>query len=417
MAALARVSMAQAQARGGSASRRAGGACRAAAALAGPSRQLAPRPVRLQAGRSGAAAGRAARICVRADAGTRPMANALAVPEEPSRVGQNKQVKELLPKRARVLLSLAGWFFLNAVFAIYNKKTLNVFPYPWLLSWIQIAVGALMMIVAWGTKLLPAPEKFDMKTCIKLVPTAMLHLIAHVSACACYNFSNVSFMQMVKSAEPACSVICLTLFYQKRFSPLVWLTLVPIIGGVALGSSSEINFSMLAFVMAMLSNVACAFRGVTSKEAQEELGLRGINLYAAIAIVSSVLLLPMALVVEGQHLATAFAAAGPKMVELGYGATAAAFIPFLLTGSAFYHLYNQTSYQALGDMSPLTHSVANTVKRVIIICASLVIFQNPITPLGAVSAAVAIGGTFLYSLARQHEERVKKAEAAAPAAA
>mmetsp|Transcript_19339 Transcript_19339/g.65733 ORF Transcript_19339/g.65733 Transcript_19339/m.65733 type:complete len:410 (-) Transcript_19339:78-1307(-) len=321
-------------------------------------------------------------------------------------------------QKVRVGVSLAGWFFLNAVFAIYNKKTLNCFPYPWLLSWIQIAFGAAMMVVAWGVKALPAP-KIDMKGYLSLVPTATLHLIAHVSACACYNFSNVSFMQMVKAAEPACSVVCLALFFRTRYSFKTWLTLVPIIAGVALGSAKEINFSMIAFVMAMMSNVACAFRGVTSKQAQADLGIRGINLYAAIAIVSSVLLLPFALLVEGPHLAHAFADAGNAMVELGYGATASAFLPFLLTGSAFYHLYNQTAYQALAEMTPLTHSIANTVKRVIIICASLVIFRNPITPLGACSAAVAIGGTFLYSLARQAEEREKKlaaAKAAPPSA-
>jgi solute carrier family 35 protein E1 len=35
-------------------------------------------------------------------------------------------------------VTLFFWYFFNAVFAIFNKKTLNVFPYPWLLSWIQV---------------------------------------------------------------------------------------------------------------------------------------------------------------------------------------------------------------------------------------------------------------------------------------
>lgn len=35
------------------------------------------------------------------------------------------------------------WYFFNAVFAIFNKRTLNVFPYPWLLSWIQVRIDAL----------------------------------------------------------------------------------------------------------------------------------------------------------------------------------------------------------------------------------------------------------------------------------
>ena len=39
-----------------------------------------------------------------------------------------------------------------------NKKTLSCFPYPWLLSWIQIAVGAAFSLVCWKLKIFKAPE-------------------------------------------------------------------------------------------------------------------------------------------------------------------------------------------------------------------------------------------------------------------
>jgi hypothetical protein len=41
------------------------------------------------------------------------------------------------PRRSTFGVTLFFWYFFNAVFAIFNKRTLNVFPYPWLLSWIQ----------------------------------------------------------------------------------------------------------------------------------------------------------------------------------------------------------------------------------------------------------------------------------------
>ena len=71
-----------------------------------------------------------------------------------------------------------------------------------------------------------------------LIPTSALHLIAHVSACASYKLGSVSFMQVVKAGEPACSVILLSLFFGRKYSKLVWLTLIPIVGGVAVGSTS-----------------------------------------------------------------------------------------------------------------------------------------------------------------------------------
>jgi solute carrier family 35 protein E1 len=81
----------------------------------------------------------------------------------------------------------------------------------------------------WKVKLFKPPEGgLTVEKMKALVPTATLHLIAHVSACASYNLSSVSFMQVVKAAEPACSVILLTLFFGARYSKWQGLTLVPI---------------------------------------------------------------------------------------------------------------------------------------------------------------------------------------------
>lgn len=38
----------------------------------------------------------------------------------------------------------------------------------------------------------------------------------------------------------------------------------------------------------------------------------------------------------------------------------------LSQGGLFYHLYNQTSYMALEGISPLTYSICNTIKRVVV---------------------------------------------------
>jgi solute carrier family 35, member E1 len=65
--------------------------------------------------------------------------------------------------------------------------------------------------------------------------------------------------------------------------------------------------------------------------------------------------------------------------------------------SVFYHLYNQVSYMSLHEISPLTFSVGNTIKRISVIVASIIIFQTPVQPINALGAAIAILGTFIYS--------------------
>lgn len=61
----------------------------------------------------------------------------------------------------------------------------------------------------------------------------------------------------------------------------------------------------------------------------------------------------------------------------------------VLSGLAFY-MYNEASFLALERLSPVTHSVANTLKRVIIIVASCIVFKTPVSTIGAVGSGVAV---------------------------
>ncbi len=70
---------------------------------------------------------------------------------------------------------------------------------------------------------------------------------------------------------------------------------------------------------------------------------------------------------------------------------------WVLAQSVFYHLYNQVSYMSLNEISPLTFSIGNTMKRVSVIVSSIIVFHTPVLPVNAVGAAIAILGTFLYS--------------------
>jgi len=52
---------------------------------------------------------------------------------------------------------------------------------------------------------------------------------------------------------------------------------------------------------------------------------------------------------------------------------------------------------SLDQISPLTFSIGNTMKRISVIVSSILIFHTPIHPVNALGAAIAILGTFLYS--------------------
>ena len=61
-------------------------------------------------------------------------------------------------------------------------------------------------------------------------------------------------------------------------------------------------------------------------------------------------------------------------------------------------------------ISPVTHSVANTVKRSLLIWLSVLIFGNPVTQLSALGTVLVIAGVFSYNQARYMEQLQVKAE-------
>lgn len=51
-------------------------------------------------------------------------------------------------------------------------------------------------------------------------------------------------------------------------------------------------------------------------------------------------------------------------------------------------------------VSPVTHSIGNCVKRVVVIVASVFFFRNPVSLLNASGTGIALAGVFAYSQVR-----------------
>lgn len=64
-------------------------------------------------------------------------------------------------------------------------------------------------------------------------------------------------------------------------------------------------------------------------------------------------------------------------------------------------LRSEVAFYCLNAIHPVTHAVANTLKRVFLIATSIIVFGHELTPVGAAGSGVAIAGVLLYSLARQ----------------
>ncbi|KAG2489028.1 hypothetical protein HYH03_012466 [Edaphochlamys debaryana] len=301
------------------------------------------------------------------------------------------------------------WYAFNIIFNIINKSTLNAFPCPWFIGTWQLVASGLFMGVLWITKLHPVPQ-IDAKFFAALLPVAFFHTVGHIAAVVSFSQMAVSFAHIVKSAEPVFSVALSGPLLGVWYPWYVWASLLPIVAGCSLSAMKEVSFAWSGFNNAMISNVGMVLRNIYSKKSLNDYKhIDGINLFGLISIASLLFCAPAGIYFEGSTWKGAWEAAVAKA-----GGSAVPVLQLLGWGGVFYHLYNQLSYMVLDcGISPVTFSVGNTMKRVAVVVSSVMFFRNPVSILNWIGSFVAIGGTYLYTVATDRYAAQKKAAAAA----
>lgn len=291
--------------------------------------------------------------------------------------------------------------------AVLNKKYLNVIPAPLTVGSLQFLVGSLYSIILWQTKLRTAPVLTSQgKSAVNKV--GFYHMSGQELSMVSLGAGPVSFTHIVKALEPFFSAVVSAVISGKVMHPNVYLTLIPVVGGVAYACLKERSFSWLAFWTAMGSNLAFAMRAVVSKSALDasggELGenLNSVNLFGLVTCYAFVQSIPLFLLGEGLSFIDLWKKA------LAASSTSNELVRGLIMSGLFHYLNNEVMYLALSNVHPVTLAVGNTMKRVFIVVASVLVFRNPISVQAAIGSGVGIGGVLLYSLTKQHYEELEK---------
>ncbi|KAI4350671.1 hypothetical protein L6164_005103 [Bauhinia variegata] len=302
-----------------------------------------------------------------------------------------------LIQNLRLGAMFGSWYLLNIYFNIYNKQVLKVYPFPATVTAFHFGFTTLVMNLIWAFNIYPRP-KVTRSQLAAIFPLAVAHTLGNLLTNISIGKVAVSFTHTIKALEPLFTVVLSSLFLGER--PTFWVvsSLIPIISGVALASMTEVSFNWIGFYSAMASNLTNQSRNVLSKKfmVNEEESLDNINLYSLITVISFILLAPFAIFVEGFKLSPSYlryaASQGLNVKELC--------VRLILAGFCF-HAYQQVSYGILQLVSPVTHSVGNCLKRVVVIVSSVIFFQTPVSFINTFGTAVALAGVYLYSRAKQ----------------
>ena len=253
----------------------------------------------------------------------------------------------------------------------------------------------------WATGFRKAPKLTaqDIAACI---PIGLFASLSHSGSVLASAVGAVSFAQIVKACEPVFAALVGVLIPPMDIKPpLAYAMLIPIVGGVGLACIKEgkgVDINVQAFLWASMANAAAAFKGKLGSSVTKSLkgdpakNMDAANVYAVMNIISFVCTVPFVVVSELPTLSKEW----DKAVE-AHGLQPL-LLNLIMSGFMFY-IYNEFAFAFTAHVGAVTSSVLNTAKRVIIIVVSSVVFQEVMERNTVIGSAIAISGTFAYSMA------------------
>ena len=315
---------------------------------------------------------------------------------------------------ASTVIALLLWYAFNGAFNAANKRLLNELAYPWVISWVQLATGILIVVPAWALKVREPPE-VDWYVLRLFAPVAVLHAAGHALQVAGIGAGSVYFGTVIKATEPLIGTLVAFAATGKLTPWYVNATFLPIVGGVAYAAAKPGARTDLSDLLTFAAGAALAStlffaiakllaKGIMSKKMKAERGLDAVNTYSLLTCCSAALLAAPSLLAEGPAAWAAVRGAADGGRELATR---------LLLCGLYYYAYNVCGFRVLDALSSVSQAVANSAKRVVILFFAVRFLGEAATSQKLVGAAVAIAGVTSYSLAKLFADNRAAAAAAA----
>ena len=299
---------------------------------------------------------------------------------------------------ARIGFFMAAWYACSGVTLFGNKYILNTLGAdPNVLAMSQMVstatFGAIKMyghlLTGGRAQVSPLSSQPLSRFLLDMVIVGVMRFATVMLGLVSLKFVAVSFTETVKSSAPFFTVIFARLMLGERTSLMVNLSLLPVVGGLALCSATEISFNFVGFFAAVCNNGIDCVQNVFSKKLLST-HYNYVNLQFYTSAAALLIQLPLMLY---NHLGA--------WLRQEHDFSAALAFHLFINGLAF-HCQSVMAYAVMGLISPVTQSVANTLKRALLIWLSVLYFGNPVTWLSALGTVLCIAGVFAYNHARQH---------------
>lgn len=301
----------------------------------------------------------------------------------------------------RALVYLSLWFFFSFCTLFLNKYILSLLEgEPSVLGAVQMlstaCIGCVKIFVPCCLYQHKARLSFPPNFILTMLFVGLMRFATVVLGLVSLKNVAVSFAETVKSSAPIFTVIMSRMILGEYTGLLVNLSLIPVMGGLALCTATEISFDILGFSAALSTNVMDCLQNVFSKKLlsgdKYRFSAAELQFYTSAAAV--------AMLVPAWVFFMDLPVIGKSGRSFNYSQDV---VVLLLLDGALFHLQSVTAYALMGKISPVTFSVASTAKHALSIWLSILIFGNRVTSLSAIGTILVTAGVLLYNRAKQHQ--------------
>ncbi|SMQ54282.1 unnamed protein product [Zymoseptoria tritici ST99CH_3D7] len=345
-------------------------------------------------------------------------AHRLLAKEEPRDIEAQQQFEQLsLPQTPttpmeysvstnRKFLYLGLYFLLNLSVTLSNKALLKIASYPWLLTFSHTcatSIGCTILLATGHLKL----SKLPLRDHLVLIAFSTLFTLNIAISNVSLDLVSVPFHQVMRSTCPIATILIYRLVYSRTYSHETYLSMIPLIIGVALATFGDYDFTLPGFTLTALGVLLASIKTVaTNRLMTGSLKLSALEVLFRMSPLAAIQCLLYA--AGSGELSRLQVTAADGLLTRGLLSAA------VLNASMAFGL-NLVSFQTNKVAGALTISVCGNVKQCLSILLGIVLFNVRIGWVNAVGIVISVGGAAYYSKVELDIKRKTQATAAATA--